>query len=180
MEKYVQNDFFAPLINDKNCTRNGTTELGSSTYYYYCNKDIDLNKFKPWKFTINEFKTNFTFTKDDLFLDIGDKYIFLMCFGGDPAIYLGYPFLKKYKFIFNQDSKTLAYFHEKEKETPPKLKTVYIVIICILSAILLGLGIFMIYYFLVKKKKKKIASELTEQNDEPNNNEGLIPNEENK
>ena len=188
MEDCVKKDFFDPLINKTKCTRKSTTEIGSSIYYYYCDKDIDLNKFKPWKFTINEFETNFTFTKDDLFLDIGDKYIFLMCFGGSPTIFLGYPFLKKYKFIFNQDSKTLTYFYkniisnekekEKEKEKTQKLKTVYIVLICILSAVLIGLGIFIIYYFLVKKKKKKLASELAEQNDEPNNNEGLIPTEE--
>ena len=132
---------------------------------------------------------NFTFTKDDLFLDIGDKYIFLMCFGGSPVIYLGYPFLKKYKFIFNQDSKTLGYLFEsngtvgprgKEKEKEivkkEKFKTIYIVLICVLSAILIGLGIFI--YFFLKKKKKKLASELSEQPETQNNNEGLIPNEE--
>ena len=109
---------------------------------------------------------NFTFTKDDLFLDIGDKYIFLMCFGGSPVIYLGYPFLKKYKFIFNQDSKTLGYLFEsngtvgprgkeKEKEKEKeivkkeKFKTIYIVLICVLSAILIGLGIFLYFFELL-------------------------------
>ena len=189
MEDYVKKDFFEPLINTSKCFRKSTSEIGTSIYYYYCDKDIDLNNFKPWKFTINEFEMNFTFTKDDLFLDIGDKYIFLMCFGGSPVIYLGYPFLKKYKFIFNQDSKTLGYLFEsngtvgprgKEKEKEivkkEKFKTIYIVLICVLSAILIGLGIFI--YFFLKKKKKKLASELSEQPETQNNNEGLIPNEE--
>ena len=193
MEECVKKDFFEPLINASKCIRQSTTQIGTSIYYYYCDKDIDLNNFKPWKFTINEFETNFTFTKDDLFLDTGDKYIFLMCFGGSPVIYLGYPFLKKYKFIFNQDSKTLGFFFEsngtitpkeKEKENEiikkQKFKTIYIVLICVLSAILIGLGIFIYYYFFVKNKKKKLANELTEQPEEQNNNEGLIPNEEGK
>jgi hypothetical protein len=34
-------------------------------------------------------------TKDDLFLDIGDKYLFLMVFGGISELVLGLPFLKK-------------------------------------------------------------------------------------
>ena len=143
-----------------------------------------MDKFKPYKFTINEFETNFTFTKEDLFLDIGDKYIFLMCFGGSPTIYLGYPFLKKYQFIFNQDSKILAYFHKYIKpieiEIKPKLKTVYIVIICVLSIVLIGLGVFTYIYFFVMKKKKKNASELSDEINRPNNNEGLIPNEDSK
>jgi len=184
MEDYVKKDFFEPLIKAKKCSRESTTELGTSIYYYYCEKDIDLDKFKPYKFTINEFETNFTFTKEDLFLDIGDKYIFLMCFGGSPTIYLGYPFLKKYQFIFNQDSKILAYFHKYIKpieiEIKPKLKTVYIVIICVLSIVLIGLGVFTYIYFFVMKKKKKNASELSDEINRPNNNEGLIPNEDSK
>ena len=101
-----------------------------------------------------------------------------MSFGGSPVIYLGYPFLKKYKFIFNQDSKTIGYFFQKEKEIVQnkKFKTIYIVLICVLSVILIGLGIFI--YFFLKKKKKKIAKELSEQPETQNNNEGLIPNEE--
>ena len=68
----------------------------------------------------------------------------------------------------------------KEKERgvvkKEKFKTIYIVLICVLSAILIGLGIFI--YFFLKKKKKKLASELSEQPETQNNNEGLIPNEE--
>ena len=131
---------------------------------------------------------NFTFTKEDLFLDIGDKYLFLMVFEITATnLILGYPFFKKYKFIFNQDSKTLGYFTKKSEEIskdllkiPVIIPVVYIIIILVLSIVLIGLGIFANVYFYVNKKKKKMAKELTEDNENnPQNKEGLIPNDEN-
>ena len=178
MEKYVKEDFFDKLINQTKCTRKNTEELGTTIHYYYCDKDIDLNNFKPWHFTVNNFGLNFTFTKEDLFLDIGDKYIFLIAFGGSPKIFLGYPFLKKYQLIFNQDDKTIGYFTNIIKEDD-KIPIGYIILIAILSVILVGLGIFAFVYFYAYKKKKKYAKELSEETDKTNNNEGLIPNEDN-
>ena len=93
-EKTLGEDFFNELIKANKCFRENTNHFGSTAYFYYCNKNIDISKFKPFIFTINDFDYNFTLTKDDLFLDIGDKYIFLMGFY-DPALILGYPFLKK-------------------------------------------------------------------------------------
>jgi len=176
IEKY----FFDDLKEAKKCFRNYTNKIGSSFYYYYCNKDVNLDNFKPWIFTINNFETNFTFTKEDLVLDLGDKYLFLIGFGSSTKIILGYPFLKKYQFIFNQDKKTLGYFHNKAEEKN-KFPISYIVIISILSVILIGLGILAVINFLkYKQKKKMMAKELTDEIDKANNNEGLIPNEEKK
>ena len=114
MQKYADDNFFNKLIPSNTCVRRNTNILRSSTYYYYCNKNVDLTKFQQWKFAINEYETNFTFTYEDLFLDVGDKYIFLMIFGGSLEIYLGYPFLKKYNFIFNSDFKTVEYYYNSK------------------------------------------------------------------
>ena len=103
-----------------------------------------------------------------------------MVFGTSSKLILGYPFLKKYQFIFNQDKKTFGYFHNKPEEEN-EFPVGYIVIISILSAILIGLGIFAVIYFLkYKQKKKMMAKELSDETetDKANNNEGLIPNEE--
>ena len=120
-------------------------------------------------------------TKEDLFLDIGDKYICLIGFGYGSKLILGYPFLKKYKIIFNQDSKTLGYFHKSNEieQEENKFHVGYIIIIAILFIILIGLGVIGFAYFSKYKKKKKIAKELSEENETKNNNEGLIPNENN-
>ena len=188
MEKYIDNNFFDDLIKEKICFRKTIDFLnfGSTLYYYYCNKNVDLTKFKPWKFTINEFKENFTFTYEDLFSDIGDKYIFLMIYNVLPNMYLGYPFFKKYKFIFNPDNKTIGYYgnidpNENTDNSEPKSKTVYIIVISFLSVVLISLAIFAFIIIFIKKKKKKNAKELLDEtpyNNNYNNNEGLIPNEE--
>lgn len=185
MEKYIKKFFFDSLITANKCFRKSVYYSGFQMYYYYCNKDADLNNFQPWKFAINDFEMNFTFTKEDLFLDIGDKYLFLMTFEITATnLILGYPFFKKYNFIFNQDSKTLGYFIKKSEEISKdsiKIPVIYIIIIIlVLSIVLIGLGIFAYTYFCVNKKKKKMAKELTEDiEDNPQNKEGLIPNEEN-
>ena len=179
MEKYVEKYFFDKLVDDKKCFRNNNYK-DITFSYYYCNKDVNLNNFKPMKLTLNSFETNFTFTKEDLFLDIGDKYLFLMGFSSSTQSILGYPFLKKYQIIFNQDTKTLGYFHKSKEEMDDNLPVGYIVIIIIFSVILIGLGISgFICFFKYKKKKKKIAEELSDDSGKANNNEGLIPNEEN-
>ena len=184
MENYIKKNFFNSLITANKCFRKSVYYAGFQIYYYYCNKDADLNNFQSWKFAINELETNFTFTKEDLFMDVGDKYLFLMVFDiTSTHLILGYPFFKKYNFIFNQDSKTLGFFTKKieliSKESI-KIPVVYIIIILVLSIVLIGLGIFAYTYFCVNKKKKKMAKELSEEiENEPQNKEGLFPNEEN-
>ena len=186
MQKYIEEGFFNDLIEVEKCFKKIITiaNFGSSLYYYFCNKDIDIKKFPQWKFSINQFRENFTFTYEDLFLDIDDKYIFLMTFNAISTIYLGYPFFKKYKFIFNPDDKTLGYYgYIEQNNNEEQNNTVYIVVISFLSVVLLGLGIFAYVVIFVIKKKKKYAKELYDETDNNNinnnvyNNEGLIPSE---
>ena len=131
-------------------------------HYFYCNKNTDLSGFKPFTFTINEFEYNFTLTKDDLFLDIGDKYLFLMVFGGINELVLGLPFLKKYQLIFNPNTKTIGFYIDK-KENNPNIFTFfrkYIIVIIILACVFICLLVIAIVFFLKKKKNKKNATEL--------------------
>ena len=101
-------------------------------------------------------------------------------------MYLGYPFFKKYKFIFNLDNKTIGYYgniepNENTDYSEPKSKTAYIIVISFLSVVLISLAIFAFIIIFIKKKKKKNAKELLDEtpyNNNYNNNEGLIPNEE--
>ena len=115
--------------------------------YFYCNKNVDLSGFKPFIFTINEFNYNFTLTKDDLFFDVGDKYVFLMKFGGFSELILGYPFLKRYQLIFNQNTKTIGFYLKNKKENTSFFSVKYIITICILTLFLLGLIIVAILFF---------------------------------
>ena len=125
-EHVLDDHFFSKLIEVKQCTKETNTghDPGYRYRYYYCKNDTDLSAFQNFTFTIKEFNRSFTLTKEDLFLDEGDKYVFLMAFGGMSEFVLGLPFLKKYKLTFNPARKSIGYYinenkddeEEKEKE----------------------------------------------------------------
>ena len=156
------NEFFSKLISENKCFKKNSNDLGSYIHYFYCNKNTDLSGFKPFIFTINEFNYNFTLTKDDLFLDIGDKYLFLMAFGGISDLILGLPFLKKYQLIFNQNTKIIGFYLDKKEDNSGFLSILrnYIIIISILSCILMSLIVIAVLFFWKKKKNKQNATEL--------------------
>ena len=161
-ESILLNEYFSELIKDNKCFKKYTNALGYFMHYFYCNKNTDLSGFKPFTFTINEFEYNFTLTKDDLFLDIGDKYLFLIVFGGINELVLGLPFLKKYQLIFNPNTKTIGFYIDK-KENNSNLFTFfrkYIIVIIILACVFICLLVIAVVFFLKKKKKKKNATEL--------------------
>ena len=163
-EYMLINEFFSKYIENKICFKENINELGSYLHYFYCNKTVNLSEFKPFNFTINEFNYNFTLTADDLFLDVGDKYLFLMSFGGFGDLILGYPFLKKYQVVFNQNTKTIGFYlnyNEKKSNKNSKI-TIYIIIISILSIVFISLLISAILLYLKKKNNKKNATELIE------------------
>ena len=176
----LEEQFFSKLVKNKTCSKEYYNEMAA--YYiffcYYCTKNINLSEFKPIIFTINEYNYNFSLTKDDLFLDIGDKYIFLMAFGKFSKLYLGYPFLKKYQLIFNQNDKTIGFYLDKKGVSPSTISTlnIYLIAIIILSSLLVCLIVFVIIYFCKKKKHKKEVVELLDENhiEDNNTNENAI------
>ena len=168
-EKTLKNEFFDELITEKKCFKNSTNELGNTAYYYYCNKSTDISKFEPFIFSINEYNYNFTLSKEDLFIEEGDIYLFLMIFGGIPDIILGYPFLKKYQLIFNQDTKTIGFYKNIYKNDKISFSNiVYYIIIIILLIILLILIIIGIYLYFKRNKEKRNATELSNEEYEYN------------
>ena len=163
-EYMLINEFFSKYIENKISFKENINELGSYLHYFYCNKSVNLSEFKPFNFTINEFNYNFTLTADDLFLDVGDKYLFLMSFGGFGDLILGYPFLKKYQVVFNQNTKTIGFYlnyNEKKSNKNSKI-TIYIITISILSIVFISLLVSAILLYMKKKNNKKNATELIE------------------
>jgi len=80
-----------------------------SYFHYYCKKDTNITLFPPIDFINNDLNLNITLTKDDLFIDDGEKLLFLIIFG-HPQPILGFPIFKKYQFIFNQDTNTIGLY----------------------------------------------------------------------
>ena len=89
-------------------------------------RDPDLNYYceKSENFGINELKTfpilylenvflNYTFelTYKELFIELNGNYYFLVTENSDETWSIGYPLLKKYQFVFNQDSRTVGFYN---------------------------------------------------------------------
>ena len=84
---------------------------------YYCEKNenfgIDELKLFPSLFLDQAF-LNYTFelTYKDLFIEMDDKYHFLVVPNSDDETWsIGYSLLKKYQFVFNQDSRTVGFYN---------------------------------------------------------------------
>ena len=85
--------------------------------------------------------------------------------------YLGLPFLNRYQFIFNHDSKTIGFYNENLKEKNiinnknKSFNAKYIIIIFICVIILIGL-IYSAYRIgvNVNSQRRKRANELTDDN----------------
>ena len=194
-DNFLKKEFFNKLIEEKKCFRDYFHDLGSTSHFYYCNKTTDISKFKPFIFCINQYNYNFTLTYKDLFIEVEDKYLFLMLIGGLSEIIFGYPFLKKYQLIFNQDTKTIGFYTDissnissnisinissdirKDKENPAGSNLMYYIAISILGLILISLiTIAIVCYVKRKKNNKKNASELSNEQYEENlnKNKGIL------
>ena len=180
-EKTLKAEFFDKLIGEKKCFREYSHFLSNTAYFYYCNKSTDISTFKPFSFSINEYEYNFTLDYKDLFIEVEDKYLFLMIFGGIFDIILGYPFLKKYEIIFNQDTKTLGFYKDmnnndkSDKSDNSSSNTYYYLIIIFLAIILMVLIYFGINLYIKKRKtKKKYGIELYNDKKEDNDNKNNL------
>ena len=87
-----------------------------------CNADQfnyeDIKNFPEINFLKYKIGFNFTFTGNDLFIKKGDKYFFKMVAYFEKFLKkfdFGRIFLKKYKVIFNSDSKAMYFFDENKK-----------------------------------------------------------------
>ena len=168
-QEILEKNFFSKLIEQNKCFKGKGYNDGHSYFHYYCHKDTDLSTFKSFDFINNDLNFNITLTKDDLFIEDGDKLLFLIIFG-HPQLILGFPVFKKYQFIFNQDTNTIGLYSQVNgiPSIPSQLYSSHLdsdksskgdshgFIIIILFMIILCLCIFaLINYFKSNKKKKK-------------------------
>ena len=85
-------------------------------YKFYCEKsdEFGINELKlfPILYLDNAF-LNYTFelTYKELFIEMNGKYHFLVTENEDESWSIGYSLLKKYQFVFNQDSRTVGFYN---------------------------------------------------------------------
>ena len=170
----VQHEFFEEKIEKNLCFQNTST---SSSYlnfkYFYCINSEVIKEFKGIHFKNNDLSTDFFFDYNDLFIKKNDKYYFLIAFrpSSNTNWVIGYPFFKKYEFVFEPDKKLIGTYinypnnNGKNKDGNDKT-SVYLLIgfVVLLSAIILVLSYFL-YKLITKTLKKKRANELDDNYD---------------
>ena len=172
----LEKNFFGELINQQKCFIGKGYNDGHSYFHYYCKKDTDLSSFRQFDFIINDLDMNITLTKDDLFIEDGDKLLFLIIFG-HPQPILGYPVFKKYHFIFNQDTNTIGLYNKINgiptlpkpsirSSVNEKKPDSYKLIIFLLFIVIAILSIYVIRNYLYNRKKRDMKMILSENNKE--------------
>ena len=170
-EKKISIFFFDIFISQNKCFKEYKDKENKNsfrTFVCYNKENIKKelkDKFPVLKFTQINFLYTFELNYDDLFKEKGDKIYFLVWFSSliTTGWEIGYPFLKKYLFNYNNDNKNVFFYnHIKDEEdngtSSDNSKIIKIIIIIILIIIVTILGFFIGKFF--SKKKKKIAEEM--------------------
>ena len=173
--------YFNKSIENGTCFKEYVKYPYGPNKFYYCNKEKykdNIAFFPPLIFEHKEL--NFTFELDhkDLFVEKGDKLI-LMIFFFDSGMKwnLGKPFLRKYPFLINQDSKTVGFYKRSNNNNninDNRSITLKIILIILGLIILLVLGIFIGKYYLNDKKNNKSINIIDDEYDYQTKNDEIF------
>ena len=165
----VKKEFFDEKISQNKCFLEiSKSSIKLNFKYFYCTNYDTITQFKGIHFKHNDLNKDFFFDFNDLFIKKNDKYYFLICFRPSTITewIIGYPFFKKYEFVFQPDNKLIGTYIDYPKNNNNNnesgLTTSMILLICfvfILLAIIVILSFF-VYKLITKKFKKKRANEL--------------------
>ena len=172
----VKTEFFEEKISQKECFLD--TSISSSYLnfkYFFCSNLDTIKQFKGIHFKNNDLDKDFFFDYNDLFLKRNSKYYFLIAFRPSTNVnwIIGYPFFKKYEFVFQPDKKLIGTYIDypkiKDKNNNDKNKDdnndnhISVIILSIFVG-LFAITIVILSVFLFKKFsknfKKKRANEL--------------------
>ena len=131
-------------------------KIDEQKYFYFFDKNLyGIEKIKNFEiaFYNQELNYNFTFNFSDLMLNKSSGYYFLIAFeinNDNKRWKFGYPFFKKYKFIFDIDSKKIGFLFSSNQEKSQTNKennfnsknSLMIIVIIIIVIILLLAGLF--------------------------------------
>ena len=189
----IEQFFFNDYIQKEKCVKNLSKKNDNNFFYFECDDDINIDAFPSLLFKSKIFQYEYTLDKDDLFVKDNNKLYFLIVFNirNTNSWKLGKPFLDKYLFSYNYESRIISFYNEHLLEEDKKnsnndsynfMQFIIIGFIFLLALISLILGFFIgrIFY---NKRKKGNAFELDCENDSApfkNNYEENKDNKENK
>ena len=174
---FIKNNFFSQYLSESVC-RETTSDYVYNHIECDYNSSFRVSSFPDICFEHAGFETTFNLTYKDLF--IADKktnnYIFLIMTKPYYSDWLlGSVFLRKFQFVFNQDSKTIGYYryipksyeeNSKEnlldKNNSKMIKSIFIIILVIIFSFLLIFFGMIIQRKYFNKNRKIRANELEE------------------
>ena len=148
----IKENYFNQLFLEKKCYE----KIIYSFYtIIYCDKREYIENFPNLNFHFPEII--FTLNEKDLFLEKNGKFFFGIIFDrkNKNQWKLGKPFLKKYSFIFNYDTKKIGIYNEQlNKEN--KLKKFSYIIVNILVTMMVSFFCYIGFYYMKKVYNKAI------------------------
>jgi hypothetical protein len=164
---YLVEQVFNSYIQSGSCFTDKINDYASNCNFFYCkNKNSIIKEIKKKIPTIlfsqENLKYNFTINVEDLIYEKGDFVYFLIFYSTNQKNKwtLGRPFLKKYPFVFNLDTKDIG-FYSSFLLTGIKYKTVVIIAI-ILSIVFIIIGLLVgRHKYKMNKIKKQQALEMS-------------------
>jgi hypothetical protein len=183
---FIENNYFNFYINSNTCEKT----VYKDYTMFICNKEkfsIDeMKKFPKLTFIKADLEERFDLTYEDLFYNKANKIYFLIVFHRilNEVWELGKPFLSKYSFAFNFDSKLIWYYKKINNINEKNIKEngnsffnneFFLIAVIIILSIILGFISFLFGRMLYNKKKKKLikAEELTKEINEDYEKEGI-------
>ena len=162
-------DFFNEYLINNKCKKkiieSTIFDSRSEFLFFYCDKSINLNKFKSIIFVFNHF--NYELTQNELFELFDNEIYFLVGFkyqndkiDETQNWIFGQPFFKKHILIFDQDNKIIS-FYTKMKKGFSFIMLFLVIFIIILILIIISLIFY--FYKYIKSFRKIRANELDEQ-----------------
>lgn len=174
------NDFFKSRISAGLCEE----KVYNDYFIYSCindNNKVKFNELKEFHFIHKELEYDFVFNYNDLFIDYNNRKYFLLTYKlNSMTTIFGKPFFKKYKIVFNPDSKQIGHYIKEEQSLEGEnnngksnLKTIlFIVVILVLVIIIVALG-YILNKVLKKRKRKNEIDENYDYIPEGNENNAI-------
>jgi hypothetical protein len=114
---YIEQNFFGKYYKLKICQRYKTkTEFISEFIIISCDikNDLKLEEFPNLYFNMKSENLSFEFTYKDLFVEINNKYYFLIIFETKNFIWqIGKSLFLKYTFVYNGEAKTIGFYKKR-------------------------------------------------------------------
>lgn len=168
--KIIKQTFFSKYIDNNKCAEKTFAPIDFGSFYYIiCDNNININDFPELYLKSKNLQYIYQLNKNDLFIKDNNNYYFLVVFefSRSNTWVLGKPFLRKYLFSYDYDSKSIGFYNEnliqEEKNHSNIIKYIILFsVIIILLIIAMGLGFLFgkNFYFLKKKKALEMDSPL--------------------